>query len=75
MRGKQAKQVCEQLALRITPACAGKTEFNVSPEFFKGDHPRVCGENGAVPFVQGIFAGSPPRVRGKQIFFKNCLTE
>ena len=29
MRGKQAKQVCEQLAMRITPAHAGKTNAEI----------------------------------------------
>ena len=45
VRGKQAKQVCEQLAMRITPACAGKTLAEPVGHQLREDHPRVCGEN------------------------------
>ena len=52
-------------ALRITPACAGKSlSISFSVAFFR-DHPRVCGEKSTQEsFTEGS-EGSPPRVRGK----------
>ena len=52
---------------RITPACAGKTEFYGIALAWYEDHPRVCGEN-SLPRHEVINGtGSPPRVRGKPI--------
>ena len=53
-------------AVRITPACAGKTLVRLSLSTRIKDHPRVCGENtnGLDEYIEG--KGSPPRVRGKQ---------
>ena len=52
-------------AVRITPACAGKTLVRLSLSTRIKDHPRVCGENtnGLDEYIEG--KGSPPRVRGK----------
>ena len=52
-------------ALRITPACAGKSlSISFSVAFFR-DHPRVCGEKQMALFKIFLRWGSPPRVRGK----------
>ena len=51
----------------ITPACAGKSCFVHLVESFHWDHPRVCGEKQASCPEAPLFAGSPPRVRGKGI--------
>ena len=52
-------------ALRITPACAGKSKWHYSKSSCAGDHPRVCGEKSTQEsFTEGS-EGSPPRVRGK----------
>ena len=53
-------------AVRITPACAGKRGVLAILGAATGDHPRVCGEKGAVCPCRYSRAGSPPRVRGKE---------
>ena len=50
--------------MRITPACAGNSVQNVDFVQGLGDHPRVCGEQLAMPTTCSHVAGSPPRVRG-----------
>ena len=52
--------------LRITPACAGKTEYMRTRVRFLKDHPRVCGENFMLSKDSTPGPGSPPRVRGKR---------
>ena len=44
VRGKE--KVLQDLAnaIRITPACAGKSSDSVGSEAFTEDHPRMCGE-------------------------------
>ena len=51
--------------MRITPACAGKSDgpAEVVTEF--KDHPRVCGEKHHIKEADLYPEGSPPRVRGK----------
>ena len=66
VRGKRHGIPDEELYKRITPACAGKTEFYGVAFTWNGDHPRVCGENAGIAFYSHIKIGSPPRVRGKQ---------
>ena len=65
MRGK----VCwGTLALRgkgITPAYAGKRDSQPNGHAGEGDHPRICGEKGDVGVDDGLAAGSPPHMRGK----------
>ncbi len=53
--------------LRITPACAGKTDCDIRASLAYRDHPRVCGENLAVLVLSAAEKGSPPRVRGKPL--------
>ena len=53
---------------RITPAGAGKTFSSKRSNANCEDHPRRCGENLFVPDGQEIADGSPPQVRGKQLF-------
>ena len=55
----------ENFKLRITPACAGKTEQSSSRAPREKDHPRVCGENEPCCCLPKAQSGSPPRVRGK----------
>ena len=52
-------------ALRITPAGAGKTNFNSTGISTEWDHPRRCGENEDRITDESAKAGSPPQVRGK----------
>ena len=49
----------------ITPACAGKSLFDVLHTNQCQDHPRVCGEKLAMLDEIYHAMGSPPRVRGK----------
>ena len=68
VRGKRSEQVCQGLAFRLIPACAGKTQRAGLPGPGFPAHPRVCGENDTK--FEGSWAegGSSPRVRGKQWF-------
>ena len=65
MRGKRT--ICQTglSCLRITPACAGKTECRKQILRASKDHPRVCGENMLSKPIDAVKGGSPPRVRGK----------
>ena len=44
VRGKVKTCGFLALAIRITPACAGKRRQTSVPSAARGDHPRVCGE-------------------------------
>ena len=64
-RGKVQKLSIFQIAIRITPAWAGKSSEAIDFSDCNKDHPRVGGEK-FLQWVQGIAqAGSPPRGRGK----------
>ena len=65
MRGKQLDEEDAKIQVRITPACAGKTERSESQTGRQWDHPRVCGENTLTESLWLLGKGSPPRVRGK----------
>ena len=67
MRGKLTMRIFLRYGCGITPADAGKTE--VPPIVFAEaqDHPRGCGENEETGEITDIVAGSPPRMRGKQL--------
>ena len=65
VRGKPAARKKEEIAQRLTPACAGKTSELPTARTFAAAHPRVCGENRAVLVALSARWGSPPRVRGK----------
>ena len=49
----------------ITPAYAGKRHRGRVPHSAGGDHPRVCGEKSDLLQLLLLYAGSPPRMRGK----------
>ena len=49
----------------ITPACAGKTLAMQAHDFYRWDHPRVCGKNFPTIISGKSLTGSPPRVREK----------
>ena len=65
VRGKVGRVLTHSVILRITPACAGKSETPAPTNPRYTDHPRVCGEK--MPFKAAKYHdyGSPPRVRGK----------
>ena len=49
---------------RLTPACAGSTQWDGSESSSPPTHPRVCGEHAGRRLVVDRKADSPPRVRG-----------
>ena len=51
----------------ITPACAGKSPVPSRRTLPRRDHPRVCGEKYPLLMSSSSIAGSPPRVRGKDV--------
>ena len=60
--------------IRITPACAGKSVTVQEQACPIWDHPRVCGEKGVFIQNETLISGSPPRVRGKDTFFKRKIS-
>ena len=59
--------------VRITPACAGKTNEHLFCLEGCGDHPRMCGKDVKVEsrYVEGW--GSPPHVRERQLVKQGTL--
>ena len=73
MRGKAEKNGIFRPGVGITPAYAGKS-YGCALQFRDGgDHPRVCGEKIDEIFLCGIFTGSPPRMRGKDILLRKTM--
>ena len=70
MRGKRIYPTRYLFGTGITPADAGKTLRRTVRRPFAKDHPRGCGENSECLCRAVCGVGSPPRMRGKQIF---CL--
>ena len=69
MRGKHGDAFPEARLLRITPAHAGKTFSSKSHSKRVSDHPRACGENKDWDYAPYRKDGSPPRMRGKRLYF------
>ena len=67
VREKPTVILTDDQALRITPACAGKTKALKSPLYYTQDHPRVCGKNFKCLDLLILVLGSSPRVREKYI--------
>ena len=67
MRGKGGVVFGYKLDNGITPAYAGKSSWMTFFLDFSGDHPRICGEKQLLNSFVEELAGSPPRVRGKDI--------
>ena len=65
VRGKVGNSFSPGHARRITPACAGKRNYESSVMLYSKYHPRVCGEKHSHTDNVGDNIGSPPRVRGK----------
>ena len=65
MRGKGVNPCNQRVAVRITPAYAGKSLHPPAEYILTGDHPRVCGEKGDAASYRAWRRGSPPRMRGK----------
>ena len=68
MRGKGVKARYERVAVGITPAHAGKSQFPGPSPALPRDHPRACGEKTFKTYELDVSRGSPPRMRGKVMF-------
>jgi len=58
----------------ITPACAGTALSSPRPAPWGRDHPRVRGDGIGAYAEVGVWAGSPPRARGRLDGFVRVLT-
>ena len=65
MRGKAVRYPRIDHIVRITPAYAGKSPRNRSPQWLCRDHPRLCGEKAIFSCSVNPNVGSPPPMRGK----------
>ena len=65
VRGKALAPPVRAAVERITPACAGKSDWDEVYVKLVKDHPRVCGEKFDTPGFYIVLPGSPPRMRGK----------
>ena len=65
MRGKACVIHVPQNLIRITPAYAGKSNYDVAKINDGGDHPRLCGEKKCDRVKHCGSMGSPPPMRGK----------
>ena len=63
-RGILYAEDVEEVAPRITPACAGNTTVAYLSSSSKRDHPRMRGEYACVELKQAVDRGSPPHARG-----------
>ena len=75
MRGKPIHKIIVSRLFGITPAGAGKTVLQCCIVRATADHPRGCGENSNVASGNFSAAGSPPRMRGKQLCFRPPTAE
>ena len=65
VRGKAYSHLYPNKEAGITPARAGKRNWESAAAVRSGDHPRACGEKPSKLNMRVRFSGSPPRVRGK----------
>ena len=68
MRGKDTGIRLFYHAIRITPAYAGKRPAKHSVKRYERDHPRLCGEKRTFSKRASFCLGSPPPMRGKDLF-------
>ena len=68
VRGKDAHWFDQARESRITPAHAGKSRPSRRKTETKGDHPRACREKKGDRAGMQAQTGSPPRMRGKEIY-------
>ena len=64
-RGRPNSTSKAHTRLRITPACAGKTDDDIRHAYRGGDHPRMRGEDRGFYFDDFANDGSPPHARGR----------
>ena len=64
-RGEELEALDKIPAVRITPACAGRSFIFCNAATISSHHPRVCGEKLTGKNSAQTEKGSPPRVRGE----------
>ena len=74
MRGKGHSEPGGAGGGGITPAYAGKSMGALIADAAERDHPRVCGEKTSASSLFNTAAGSPPRVRGKELRVETCFS-
>ena len=67
-RGRQNALTVSRRVVRITPACAGKTDPNRPEPAVSRDHPRMRGEDADAIAGRAGKGGSPPHARGRPGF-------
>ncbi len=70
MRGTVGKNFMSQLFIRITPAHAGNRIYPPRILLSIKDHPRTCGEQSKKSWKKESGLGSPPHMRGTEVFMK-----
>ena len=73
MRGKGLQCTLIIYSHRITPAYAGKRASLINAFMLNQDHPCVCGEKSTRACVSMPRAGSPLRMRGKELEFQRGM--
>ena len=68
MRGTVLAVLGAVLGCRITPAHAGNRSTSLLSHSSLQDHPRACGEQLFLAVLIKHAAGSPPRMRGTDLF-------
>ena len=68
VRGEDILEILKVDLQGITPACAGRSSPARTARRPRKDHPRVCGEKEAASVCAEAGWGSPPRVRGEDMF-------
>ena len=66
-RGRLPVGLKRRVEIRITPACAGKTELSGPKLMAKADHPRMRGEDYFPNAGWLAVRGSPPHARGRRL--------
>ena len=75
MRGKGIGRVLGTADVRITPAYAGKRKDIIKSNALNRDHPRLCGEKMETGILDGQMMGSPPPMRGKDIYASDVVQQ
>lgn len=63
VRERLIKSLFVKRVLGITPACAGRTQVFILPNFHSKDHPRMCGKYAKILSLSLSPLGSPPLAR------------
>ena len=66
-RGRLIVVIPGTVRVRLTPACAGKTEASAASTAASRAHPRMRGEDDDKAPAAGMMNGSPPHARGRRV--------